>query len=236
METPSSKSEGRPYRSHLHPACFSCRKRKSRCKTRDASEICIMCQAHGTECIFPHPDDPYHGRQPNSPRKSPANARYSRRVQARHGGLNPKSQLQSHVMPQAVFPNDSQIVHCLYTPGNPIEDAQISPSCSDANQAEGPPHLMDIATETGNDSSHVISPAVADDNEILESYLSTIPLARKRRLVRQSTSSTQPARPVRFNTVPRRPLGVTANQTLAASKCEVVEKYMEPFIDEYLGL
>lgn len=236
MEAHGSKNEGRPYRSHLHPACFSCRKRKSRCKTRDASEICIMCQAHGTECMFPHPDDPYHGRQPSSPRKSPTNARHPRRVQSRHGGLSSKSQLQSHLMPQAVFPDDSQIVHGLHTPRIVVDHDHVSPSCGDTNQADGPSHLMDIATETGNDSSHVISPAVAEDNEILESYLSTIPLVRRRCLVRQSSSSSQPARPVRFNTVPRRPLGVTANQTLAASKCEVVEKYMDPFIDEYLNM
>jgi hypothetical protein len=34
---------------------------------------------------------------------------------------------------------------------------------------------MGIVSETGDDSSHIVSPAIADDNDVLESYLSALP-------------------------------------------------------------
>ncbi|OJJ03067.1 hypothetical protein ASPVEDRAFT_72823 [Aspergillus versicolor CBS 583.65] len=43
----------RPYRSHSHPACLPCRRRKSRCHAGNATGKCLMCQAQGTDCIFP---------------------------------------------------------------------------------------------------------------------------------------------------------------------------------------
>lgn len=104
------------------------------------------------------------------------------------------------------------------------------------SKAEGFPHLIGIVAEADDDSSHIVSPAVADDNDILESYLSATPSAQTRYLIRTSSKSDRHLGPVRFNAVPRRPLGVVANQSFAASKCELIEKYMEPDIDEYLNL
>ncbi|QKX59406.1 uncharacterized protein TRUGW13939_06540 [Talaromyces rugulosus] len=43
-------------------------------------------------------------------------------------------------------------------------------------------------------------------------------------------------RPVLFNTVPRRPLGLFSNQSLPAMKCEIIEKYLEPNLDEVVDL
>lgn len=227
------ETEGRPYRSHLHPACFSCKKRKSRCRTRDSSGICMMCQAHGSECIFPSPDNYYQVRHPNAPRKSPATARKT--AQSRLDPPSPRFQLGSHRVQQPVFTDRDTSLLSPHASTATVAH-QETPSRGADSQVEGLPNLIGIANETGNDSSHVISPAVADDNEILESYLSASPLARRRCLVRPSATSTRTMRPVRFNIVPRRPLGITANQTLAESKCEVIEKYMDPFLDEYLDL
>jgi hypothetical protein len=36
--------------------------------------------------------------------------------------------------------------------------------------------------------------------------------------------------------VPRRPLGVSVKQSVAESKLEVIERYMDPHIDEFLNL
>ncbi|KAL2850633.1 fungal-specific transcription factor domain-containing protein [Aspergillus pseudoustus] len=203
--------EGRPYRSHLHPACFSCRKRKSRCKTRSPGQVCAMCQAYGTECIFPQPDDPPQAR--SSPRRLAPNARLSRFLQNKEGLLH------------RPYPRPRQ------------SELQLNPpqSCP-APDGDIPPHLMGIVAEAEDDSSHVVSPAVADDNDILESYLSAIPSSRKRYLIRTSPRSDSHLRSVRFNLVPRRPLGVVANQSLAAAKCEIIEKYMGPELDGYLNL
>ncbi|KAJ5161418.1 hypothetical protein N7492_006810 [Penicillium capsulatum] len=226
-------NEGRPYRSHLHPACFSCKKRKSRCRTRDSSETCMICQAHGTECIFPSPDNCYEARAPTLPRKLPASARQP--VQGRPSPLSPRSQFGPHCMQQPVPAEGSPIIFDPHVSTAAVGRQVTTPRGEDS-RGEGLPNLMGIVAEAGDDSSHVISPAVADDNDILETYLSATPLARRRCLVRPNTISNRPMRPVRFNIVPRRPLGVTANQTLAASKCEVIEKYMEPDVDEYLNM
>ncbi|ETN44978.1 uncharacterized protein HMPREF1541_09854 [Cyphellophora europaea CBS 101466] len=81
--------------------------------------------------------------------------------------------------------------------------------------------------ETEDDNVHVVGPVLANDNEVLEPYLSAIPEAgRYRKSI--CTDSSRMARPVLFTTMSRRPLGVTKNQTLSAAKCEVIEKLLEP--------
>lgn len=228
----NSQHEGRPYRSHLHPACFSCRKRKSRCKTKRPAEVCVMCQAHGTECIFPHPDDPRPQRS-SWPRKQASNTRSSRFMRGRNDALHRPTQSQSTRTAQR--PIGSQTPAGLANPAEPPSGTTAGSYIS-GSKAEGFPHLIGIVAEADDDSSHIVSPAVADDNDILQSYLSATPSAQTRYLIRTSSKSDRHLGPVRFNAVPRRPLGVVANQSFAASKCELIEKYMEPDIDEYLNL
>lgn len=231
----NSLHEGRPYRSHLHPACFSCKKRKSRCKTKSPAEVCVMCQAYGTECIFPRPGDPRPQRS-SWPRKSPSNARSSRIIRGRNDTLQrpyPSTPTQSQGTRAAQRPIGSQIPAA--SPVEPPSGTAASSYISEG-RTEGLPHLMGMVAEADDDSSHIVSPAVADDNDILESYLSATPSAQTRYLIRTSSKPNRHLGPVRFNVVPRRPLGVVANQSFAASKCEVIEKYMEPDIDEYLNL
>ena len=229
-----SRSEGRPYRSHLHPACFPCKKRKSRCKTKSPAETCIMCQAHGTECIFPTPDD--HSQRPRIlPPKSPAHSRPAV-SQPRHDQRHTPYPIPHTPTFRPADPNTcrSESDRQISIPaGGPPE---IQPTPQNGTRAEGLPDLIGIVEETCDDSSHIVSPAVADDNDILESYLSTVPPARRRCLIPTNPASNRPLRPVRFNFVPRRPLGVTANQSLASSKCEVIEKYMDPDIGEFINL
>lgn len=231
----SSQREGRPYRSHLHPACFSCRKRKSRCKTKSAAEVCVMCQAYGTECIFPRPDDPRPQRS-SWPRKQTSNARSSRFMRGRNDALHrpcPNTETQSQGTRAAPRPIGCQIPAVI--PAEPSSGTAESSYISEG-RTEGFPHLMGIVAEADGDSSHIVSPAVADDNDILESYLSATPSAQTRYVVRTNSKSDRHLGPVRFNVVPRRPLGIVANQSFAASKCELIEKYIEPDIDEYLNL
>lgn len=96
--------------------------------------------------------------------------------------------------------------------------------------------LMGIDEEAGDNSSHIVSPAVAEDNEVLEKYLSAVPTAQRGSLIRTGSASNFSLRPVRFNVVSRRPLGVSTTQSLAVSKCEIIEKYIHPDLDEYLNL
>lgn len=232
-----ARGEGRPYRSHLHPACFSCRKRKSRCKTRTNLAICIMCQAHGTECIFPHPDH-FHSRTiAGSLRKPPANARH-RVASGRRTDLQTRRYPSSHATNQLPGPVAAQDESVSMTKSHTLLDdhPQSSRPSNEENGAEDLPNLASIVTEAGDDSSHIVSPAVADDNDILESYLSAVPAAQRKYLTPNSQASNRPLRPVRFNVVSRRPFGVTAHQSLAASKCEIIEKYLDPDTDEFLNL
>ncbi|CAG8076601.1 unnamed protein product [Penicillium olsonii] len=226
--------EGRPYRSHLHPACFSCRRRKSRCKTRNSSAVCIMCQAHGTECIFPRPEDPLQ-QVPTLPAKPRANvkrrsAHNRHRLQhtQSHAGLQPVARPPGLVdldadPSQNAGPESAGHTQIPRVPNNEQRTKDLS-------------NLMGIVEEAGDDSSHIVSPAVAEDNEILENYLSAVPTAKRGCLIRTGSASNCSLRPVRFNVVSRRPLGVSTTQSLAASKCEIIEKYMDPDVDEYLNM
>ncbi|RAH50432.1 Zn(II)2Cys6 transcription factor [Aspergillus brunneoviolaceus CBS 621.78] len=209
------RAEGRPYRSHLHPACFSCKKRKSRCRTQNASTICIMCQVHGTECIFPSPDSIHHCQGLASPRKSNVNLR-RRAARGRHSQLSAREKAGPRHMHIAGLENND-------TPQNEQESGAL-------------PSIVGMVAGAGDDNPHIVSPAVAEDNRFLENYLSALPTAQETCFSRSGPESDRSFRPVRFNLVPRRPLGVCASQTLAAAKCEVIEKYMGPNMEEYLDL
>lgn len=214
--------EGRPYRSHLHPACLSCKKRKSRCRIRDSSDKCIMCQVHDTECNFPEAES--RRRSAFSPRKLSSRRKQARLSQSRQSleDRNTQSTLATGLDdPRAHRASNNDRTEPIYSNGNKQQELS---------------NLMGIVSETGDDSSHIVSPAIADDNDILESYLSTLPDARRRCIIQANPGSNRPLRPVLFNNVPKQPLGVTANQSLAAMKCEIIEKYLEPYVQEVVDL
>lgn len=223
---PNSR-EGRPYRSHAHPACLSCKKRKSRCRTRDSSDICMMCQAHGTECVFPHIDDRLAQGSSRSPRTLSA---VDKRAKSARADL---------MKPAANRPprNTSRQLGAADGVRLPVHSSPFKaqgPSSSGLGQDEMPT-ITGIAADTGDNSSHVVSPAVVDDNNVLENYLSAASEDRRRCPIRTNPGSSRLARPVLFHTIPRRPLGVATNQSLAAMKCEVIEKYIEPDMEVLLN-
>lgn len=197
----------------------------------------MMCQAHGTECIFPRPDSPYQVYQKHSPRKSPTNVAVGF-VDNPHGSLRPRS-YNPQTLPQAadhLGTYRENPHHPERSRSPPIYEHQNHDSTTNEGAADNLPNLIGIVAEAGDDSSHIISPAVADDNDILESYLSTAQTEKRRCLARSSHTSNAPLRPVRFNVVPRRPLGVSAKQSLAEAKLEVIERYMDPNIEDFLNL
>lgn len=235
METPDNTQADkntRPYRSRLQPACNSCRKRKSRCKTAGSSSACVTCQLHGTECVYPRATDDIPQRN-RTPRRLAAKTRQDG---GNRPASTPTSQIRrtissSHYSPQ-VFP---QLPGAGYHPVNTSES--LPGATEHETRHEGLfSNFMGIVAETGDDSSHIVSPAVVNDNDVLESYLSTIPGARRRCLIRPSFDSGRTIKPVLFNTVSRRPLGVNTKQTLAATKCEYVEKYLEPGVEDVVDL
>ncbi|OJD12922.1 hypothetical protein AJ78_06549 [Emergomyces pasteurianus Ep9510] len=96
-----------------------------------------------------------------------------------------------------------------------------------------------IFAEGGNRGSHIVSPAMAHDSEILESYVTATTEVNGRRLVRvgpQTNGSIRTARPVLFDTVPNRPPGVRSHASRASEKCELIEKFIEPNAKDLIDL
>ncbi|KNG86371.1 Zn(II)2Cys6 transcription factor [Aspergillus nomiae NRRL 13137] len=231
-------AEARPYRSHLYPACLPCKRRKSRCRTTDSSGICIMCRAHGTDCIYPRPGDNSQRGSVALPRKLTPKSRQARAAQPkkrRSASASLHSQEASNHAVDTVSPQREFGLQIINRPAASLE-APSCPPTHDHFSREAFPNLVGIVAEAGDDSSHIVSPAVAEDNDVLESYLSTVPDARRRSIIRTDPNSRRPVRPVLFNTVPRRPLGVSANQSLPATKCEFIEKYLEPGVNDVVDL
>ncbi|GLA55141.1 hypothetical protein AnigIFM63604_001630 [Aspergillus niger] len=213
----NGSSSGRPYRSHAHPACLPCRKRKSRCRTRDSSATCMMCSAQATDCIFPPADTlVQRKRTVNLRRIVPKTARIER-------ASTPRVVLPS---PRTNKASDTPQLTGHHHP------AQPSTAYSDGKIAS----LMDVVGDTGDDSSHVVSPVVADDSSILDGYLFTVPDNGRLCLMHTNSKPSRLMRQVLFNTIPRRPLGVYSSQSLPSMKCELIEKYLEPTTKDVVSL
>lgn len=196
-----------------------------------------MCQAHGTECIFPHPDDDWtrQSRSPTLPRNSPARV-VARPLSRQSGGGGPLTNgAIQFALPQPIAPLTANRQIASLGSATQVESRHLAEVEAEEHRAGALSNLVGIVAEAGDDSSHIVSPAVAGDDDILESYLSSVPTTRRRFLAPTSPSGGT-LRPVRFNVVPRRPLGVPAMQSLAAAKCEIIEKLMGPDVDEYLRL
>ncbi|KAB8230436.1 fungal specific transcription factor domain-containing protein [Aspergillus alliaceus] len=200
-----------------------------------------MCQAHGTDCIYLQLGDSFQRRSIASPRKLAARPRQAPRTAGPPRG-NKFSTASSLPSQQALFRPvnvaSTSTAHDSHVVSRPTASLEMSYPSNHENytREETLSNLVGIVTEPGDDSSHIVSPAVAEDNDVLESYLSTVPDARRRRIIRTNPSSSRPVRPVLFNTVPRRPLGVSANQSLPATKCEFIEKYLEPVVSDVVDL
>ncbi|KAE8138503.1 fungal-specific transcription factor domain-containing protein [Aspergillus pseudotamarii] len=199
-----------------------------------------MCRAHGTDCIYPRPGDNSRRGSVASPRKLTPKSRQTPRTAAQpKKSLSTLTSLHNQQVlthpVEAVSPSREFAPQTISRPAASLE-TQSCPPIHGHFSREAFPNLVGIVTEADDNSSHIVSPAVAEDNDILESYLSTVPDARRRSIIQTDPNSRRPVRPVLFNTVPRRPLGVSANQSLPATKCEFIEKYLEPGVDDVVDL
>lgn len=186
----------------MQPACVPCRARKSRCKTTTSTD-CLMCQAHGTECIFPRGTD--------RPRKKASHSRRSAPSKGRSITASPV------LTERALRSNTSTTIH---------ESEGLSGLVSNS--------VVEFNTDdTEEGSSHVVSPAIADDDRVFNAYLSNTPYGQSGRMVRFHLSSD---RPIVFNTLPKRGLRELESRALAASNCAIIEKTIEPYQDELINL
>ncbi|KAE8359288.1 fungal-specific transcription factor domain-containing protein [Aspergillus caelatus] len=199
-----------------------------------------MCRAHGTDCIYPRPGESSQRGSVASPRKLTPKSRQAPRTAAQaKKSLSTSTPLHTQqVLTHPVEAVNSSREFAPQTISRPAAslETQSCPPTHEHFDREVFPNLVGIVAEAGDNTSHIVSPAVAEDNDVLESYLSTVPDARRRSVIRSDPNSRRPVRPVLFNTVPRRPLGVSANQSLPATKCELIEKYLEPNVDDVVDL
>jgi hypothetical protein len=246
QETPN----GRPYRSHLQPACIPCRKRKSRCQSEESSEACLMCRAHRTECIFPPESGANQSSTPKSRRRAKRDSRASAARTPRNSSSVPG--------PVSVPPPDNSVIEqstlgigldSIQTPTHrSIRDTTarnaasgISPLASrsaewpqrDAQPEESP---LALGSNDGQQHNlHIVGPAVTSDNQVLSDYLSAMPSsARGSRIVRPVPGNR--SRPVLFTMVQKRPVGLDSNRSFPEERLQLIEKILEPFASDVLDV
>ncbi|KAI1140048.1 fungal-specific transcription factor domain-containing protein [Hypoxylon sp. FL0543] len=216
----SRGSQERPYRSHLRPACLPCRKRKSRCKTDAHATSCLMCQTHGTECVFPNSrrSNPTPGRVRRPRTLSQGQTGAGDALQRRQPGLSSSSH-STTVSAHPAADDDADIAIVDTTGGG-------THLAIDDGQAQAPLSIED----TENENAHIISPAMTSDSQVLTDYLSTMSTnSYGIRLIRPKR--TNGTRQVLFTAVQKHPVGLTIGSNPSHTKCEIIEKLLEPWAE-----
>lgn len=239
MDNQAEKSSERPYRSHLQPACLACRRRKSRCRPRDGSDTCAMCQVHDTSCVFPHSNA---GRRVSaiSARRAAAVARHTDSPNLPDVSLDETTVADT----RAEAPEQSDLPCYPQEPPTFSEHhrgdrATTAISTCGLSSSRSPFTSADVFIAGGTNTSHIIGPTSADDSDALERYLSTITNSGGRPVIRMNASSntsTRQNRPVLFNAVLSRPLGTSKAQSIGLQKCEIIEKFLEPNSKDLVSL
>ncbi|RGP77499.1 transcriptional regulatory [Fusarium longipes] len=247
QETPS----GRPYRSHLRPACIPCRKRKSRCQSEESSEACLMCRAHRTECIYPPESGANQSSTPKSRRRAKRDSRASvtstpRDSRSVSGPVAVVPQPGNSVVEQSSLdiglhsvPTPIRGSICGETTGNTA--LVISPLASrsaDWPQRDAQPEESPLALGSNDEQQHnlhIVGPTVTSDNQVLSDYLSAMPSsARASRIVRPVPGNR--SRPVLFTMVQKRPVGLDSNRSFPEERLQLIEKILEPFASDVLDV
>ncbi|PON30520.1 hypothetical protein TGAM01_v200960 [Trichoderma gamsii] len=237
---------GRPYRSHLRPACIPCRRRKSRCQTAADNTACVTCLAHQTECYFPEDSQTSESPEPARRRRRRAEPRASveasgltpvragvRATASFHGGAKANTSASMAGSRSTAMGRQASIP---VSNAPPISVAAMSrPGQGYHDRVEG------SAMALGSDDDqhlnlHIVGPATTNDSQVLSTYLSGIAGAtRSTRMIVPEPASC--SRPVLFTEVQKRPVGVILNRSPSAEKLEIIEKLLEPHneavIDEY---
>lgn len=233
----------RPYRSHLRPACLACRRRKSRCHTEPGADRCLMCRAHGTDCLFP-------GGSPGPTSKDSPDQVARRRGRGKSSATPRITTPPFHTVSS---PRAHPTVASTSIPGSQNGDmvAGSASSSSAYNPSLNPPpnrshHQQEMhggdspSIEFGSaddhaSNLHIVGPATTKDNQVLSDYLSAIPGAtRGTRMVVPVPASR--SRPVLFTRVQKRPFGVPVNRSPSAEKLEMIEKLLEPYAGDVIDL
>lgn len=247
MQSPVSSSQERPYRSHLRPACHPCRRRKSRCKLEAHSSSCLMCRVHGTVCTFPGESEPAVDRSVQTRLKSPAR----KRTASSRSMLTPASSLplsKSRAAFEVSVGDISADASCsaenAFLRPTVLEQRDLVPSVAsrgspwselrsnEHNHHQPTPLSVD---DDEQDNPHIVGPANTNDSQVLADYLSTISNSNGGiRMVLPVPASR--SKPVLFATVKKRPVGMDTNLNPSREKLYIIEKLLEPKLDQLIDL
>ncbi|KAH8817212.1 fungal-specific transcription factor domain-containing protein [Xylogone sp. PMI_703] len=233
----SPRTETRPYRSHLRPACLACRRRKSRCTIESNSTTCLLCRVHGGECVFPVLE---------KSSKSKTVARKRRKTESNEVDKRPIVELPRNDHLNGLQPVTQFGSRPLYSADQRRRLVQRSSeeesgSVSARGETEERSTLMATLGETEHESSHIVGPAVANDAQVLDDYLSLLPSGddgpqRMTRRTPFSLYSKGPRGPVLYTSIQKRPVGVTRGNTVGLDRCETIERLVEPFGNDLVDL
>lgn len=229
MDSPNSKE--RPYRSHLRPACHPCRKRKSRCKIEAHSTSCLMCRVHGTQCLFP-------SKRRLDSTEGNANARKAHVRGQTLSGDTPRRQslpvininktVDEHLA--TIDETDSVAINTPWDENNVTE----SPAVHRHYHDDFPSTALSIE-DTETENSHVISPVMTSDSQVLTDYLSTMSTdgcgIRLIRPIRVGGNGR-----VLFTAVQKRPIGLIISPNPSYTNCQIIEKLLEPWTEQLIDL
>ncbi|KAI9654949.1 MAG: hypothetical protein M1821_005702 [Bathelium mastoideum] len=211
-------AEERPYRSHLRPACFPCRNRRSRCQGKAAQSYkCLMCDFHGTDCVYPD----------------------SARGPRRAGRLAKKKQSQSHQACNALKSStDADQVEEIAPETASINQPQGTLT-EQLSSAETPFPSTTNASADGDHESHIIGPMLVPDAQRIAAYLHNNTAGNIRAAQRIGLSpkyAIAGEQGIMFSAVRRCPVGCTADRTVASLRCQIIEKLIEPFCTNVIEL
>ena len=241
QDQPQNHGE-RPYRSHLRPACLSCRRRKSRCQSEADSRVCLMCRAHGTECVYPSDSQ---AQQPSSAKSTPS-AKRRRRSGARQRTPVSGSAPPGVSAPSFRGPAESGIIHSpalnrtrlpnLVTSAPPLVQSSAGHGILGRDQHnvydENP---FDSSADDDEHNLHIVGPAVTKDSQVLSDYLSAIPDATRGTRMFLPVPANR-SKPVLFTRVQKRPVGISVNRSPSAEKLNIIEHLIGPLVPDVIDV
>jgi hypothetical protein len=105
---------------------------------------------------------------------------------------------------------------------------------NDQNEYQLTPLSVDDAEP---ENPHIVGPANTNDSQVLADYLSIIGNSNNiggLRMVRPVPASL--SKPVLFATVKKRPIGVDGYSSPAREKLHIIEKLLEPYVEQLIDL
>ena len=215
----------RNHRSHLNPACFACRKRKSRCTTQRDSPRCVNCMTHNTNCEYPQTISNQLRSDPAQPRRSNLSS------PGQHANKSQKltSTTQS-VLDTSQIPSAFETIW-RYQPVNDNQAVLVQNDTESTDRFLPTSDLLPAVTDASNENrheSHIVSPALAEDDEHIQRYFADPASSRFKRVISTDTVHGN-SKQVLFTTIQRHPLGVFQGQSLITNKRKVIENLIEPY-------